>query len=95
MLAKADETGEAHIVLCRVLMGRPEIVPAGSSQSQPSSDAYDSAVDSMANPHWYVVWSKDMNTRILPEFVVSFKCSKLHERGTVCLYIFTNVSSCT
>ncbi|TVU47837.1 hypothetical protein EJB05_07450 [Eragrostis curvula] len=82
MLAKADETGEAHIVLCRVLMGRPEAVPAGSSQSQPSSDDYDSAVDNMVNPRWYVVWNKDMNTRILPEYVVSFKCANLHARGS-------------
>jgi hypothetical protein len=85
LLAKADETGEAHIVLCRILMGCPEAVPAGSSQSQPSSDAYDSAVDTVANPHWYVVWSKDMKTRILPEFVVSFKCPNLHVRGTCSL----------
>jgi len=78
MLAKADGSGEAHIVLCRVLMGRPEVVQAGSSQSRPSSDAYDSAVDKLENPQWYVVWSKDMNTRVLPEYVVSFKCPKLH-----------------
>lgn len=79
MLAKADGSGEAHIVLCRVLMGRPEAVPAGSSQSLPSSDGYDSAVDNLENPQWYVVWNKDMNTRILPEYVVSFKCSKLQQ----------------
>ncbi|KAF7054806.1 hypothetical protein CFC21_062425 [Triticum aestivum] len=79
MLANADENGEAHIVLCRVLMGRPEAIPAGSSQLHPSSDDYDSAVDNMQNPQWYVVWSKDMNTRILPEYVVSFKCPSLHQ----------------
>ncbi|RCV45794.1 hypothetical protein SETIT_9G481600v2 [Setaria italica] len=77
MLTKADGNGEAHIVLCRVLMGRPEVVPAKSSQSRPSSDDYDSAVDKQENPQWYVVWSKDMNTRVLPEYVVSFKCPKL------------------
>ncbi|CAL4921620.1 unnamed protein product [Urochloa decumbens] len=75
-LAKADGNGETHIVLCRVLMGRPEVVTAGSSQSRPSSDDYDSAVDKLENPQWYVVWSKDMNTRVLPEYVVSFKCPK-------------------
>lgn len=74
MLAQADENGEAHIVLCRVLIGRPETIPAGSSQFHPSSDDYDSAVDNMQNPRWYVVWSTDMNTRILPEYIVSFKC---------------------
>ncbi|KAL6648524.1 hypothetical protein ACP70R_012748 [Stipagrostis hirtigluma subsp. patula] len=82
MLAKADETGEAHIVLCRVLMGRPEVLPAGSSQSQPSSDDYDSAVDNLQNPRWYIVWSKDMDTRILPEYVVSFKCPNLQTIGS-------------
>ncbi|CAN6290139.1 unnamed protein product [Urochloa humidicola] len=76
MLAKADGSGETHIVLCRVLMGRPEVVTAGSSQSRPSSDDYDSAVDKLENPQWYVVWSKDMNTRVLPEYVVSFRCPK-------------------
>jgi len=79
MLAKADGSGKAHIVLCRGLMGRPEAVPAGSSQSCPSSHSYDSAVDKPENPQWYVVWNKDMNTRILPEYVVSLKCSKLQQ----------------
>ncbi|KAL5209262.1 hypothetical protein ABZP36_004885 [Zizania latifolia] len=84
MLTKADEKGEAHIVLCRVLMGRPEVVPAGSSQFHPSSDDYDSAVDNMENPRWYVVWSTHMNTRILPEYVVSFKCPNLQQmRGSL------------
>uniref|UniRef100_A0A453QDW7 PARP catalytic domain-containing protein n=1 Tax=Aegilops tauschii subsp. strangulata TaxID=200361 RepID=A0A453QDW7_AEGTS len=78
MLANADENDEAHIVLCRVLMGRPEVIPAGSSKLHPSSDNYDSAIDNKQNPQWYVVWGKDMNTRILPEYVVSFKCPSLH-----------------
>lgn len=76
MLAKADGSGEAQIVLCRVLMGMSEVVAAGSSQSCPSSNAYDSAVDKLDNPQWYVVWSKDVNTRILPEYVVSFRLPK-------------------
>ncbi|KAF8673836.1 hypothetical protein HU200_048595 [Digitaria exilis] len=76
MLAKADGSGEAHIVLCRVLMGTSEVVAAGSSQSCPSSNAYDSAVDKLENPQWYVVWSKDVNTRVLPEYVVSFRWPK-------------------
>uniref|UniRef100_A0A0D3FFT3 Poly [ADP-ribose] polymerase n=1 Tax=Oryza barthii TaxID=65489 RepID=A0A0D3FFT3_9ORYZ len=77
MLTKPDENGEAHIVLCRVLMGRPEAVPASSPQFHPSSDEYDSAVDNLENPRWYVVWSTDMNTRILPEYVVSFRWPNL------------------
>uniref|UniRef100_A0A452ZWC2 PARP catalytic domain-containing protein n=2 Tax=Aegilops tauschii subsp. strangulata TaxID=200361 RepID=A0A452ZWC2_AEGTS len=58
MLANADENGEAHIVPCRVLMGRPEAIPAGSSKLHPSSDNYDSAADNMQNPQWYVVWGQ-------------------------------------
>ncbi|XP_037473942.1 probable inactive poly [ADP-ribose] polymerase SRO1 [Triticum dicoccoides] len=79
MLANADENGEAHIVLCRVLMGWPEAIPAGSSKLHPNSDNYDSAADNMQNPQWYVIWGKDMNMRILPEYVVSFKCPSLHQ----------------
>ncbi|XP_044444728.1 probable inactive poly [ADP-ribose] polymerase SRO3 [Triticum aestivum] len=79
MLANADENGEAHIVLCRVLMGWPEAIPARSSKLHPNSDNYDSAADNMQNPQWYVVWGKDMNMRILPEYVVSFKCPSLHQ----------------
>ena len=79
MLANADENGEGHIMLWRVLMGRPEAIPAGSSKLHPSSDNYDSAIDNMQNPQWYVVWGKDMNMRILPEYVVSFKCPNLHQ----------------
>ncbi|XP_044318563.1 uncharacterized protein [Triticum aestivum] len=78
-LANVDENGEAHIMLCRVLLGRPEAIPAGSSKLHPSSDNYDSAIDNMQNPQWYVVWGKDMNMRILPEYVVSFKCPNLHQ----------------
>uniref|UniRef100_A0A0A9BYI1 RST domain-containing protein n=1 Tax=Arundo donax TaxID=35708 RepID=A0A0A9BYI1_ARUDO len=36
----------------------------------------------MVNPQWYIVWGKDMNTRILPEYVVSFKCPKLQMQGS-------------
>ncbi|XP_062200098.1 uncharacterized protein LOC133902501 [Phragmites australis] len=66
MLAKTDENDEAHIVLCRMLMGWLEAISAGSSRSSPSSDDYDSAVDNLVNPQWYIMWNKDMNTRILP-----------------------------
>ncbi|KAJ6799769.1 putative inactive poly [ADP-ribose] polymerase SRO2 [Iris pallida] len=67
------EGGEKYMVLCRVVMGNMERVEAGSLQRHPSSDEFDSGVDDLDNPKWYVVWSTGMNTRIIPEYVVSFK----------------------
>ena len=71
-----DANGERHVILCRVIMGRSEKVEAGSLQFHPSSEDFDSGVDDLENPKWYILWSTCMNTRILPEYVVSFKSSK-------------------
>lgn len=38
----------------------------------------DATVDDLANPEWYTVWS----TRILPEFVVSYRFSQ-RSQGTI------------
>lgn len=76
VLSEADGDGERHAVLCRVIMGNPERVPAGSFQFHPSSDQFDSGVDELVNPRWYIVWSTHMNSHIHPEYVVSFKASK-------------------
>ncbi|KAF0887717.1 hypothetical protein E2562_002406 [Oryza meyeriana var. granulata] len=65
MLTKPDKNGEAHLVLCRVLMGCPEAVPAGCSQFHPSSDDYDSAVDNMKNSRWYVDICSRWKVRLL------------------------------
>lgn len=67
-----DEDGLRHVLLCRVILGRPELVPPGSDQTHPSSDEFDSGVDRFENPNKYIIWSTDMNTHILPEYVVSF-----------------------
>ncbi|CAI0434712.1 unnamed protein product [Linum tenue] len=71
--AAADQDGTKHLLLCRVLLGKVERVPAGSSQSAPSSVAYDTGVDDLTKPRRYVVWSSFMNSHIFPAFVVSFK----------------------
>ncbi|WOK92262.1 hypothetical protein Cni_G00953 [Canna indica] len=78
LLAKAGAVPgeERHMMLCRVIMGRAERVEAGSAQYHPSSEEFDSGVDDVANPRWYVVWSTHMNTHILPEFIVSYNSSK-------------------
>ncbi|XP_047167279.1 inactive poly [ADP-ribose] polymerase RCD1-like isoform X1 [Vigna umbellata] len=68
-----DENGVRHLALCRVIMGNMEILCPGSGQFQPSSCEYDSGVDDIQCPRYYVVWNMNMNTHIYPEFVISFK----------------------
>ncbi|KAJ0981877.1 hypothetical protein J5N97_010132 [Dioscorea zingiberensis] len=75
LLSSPDDNGEKHIMLCQVLMGNSEQIPAGSHQFHPSSDLFDSAVDDLRSPRWFVVWTTHMNTHILPLYVVSFKSS--------------------
>ncbi|MFS7999503.1 putative NAD(+) ADP-ribosyltransferase [Helianthus anomalus] len=71
--ATADEDGIKHILLCRVLLGKSELVSRGSTQCYPSSDDFQSGVDDLLSPKKLIVWSSQMNTHILPEFVISFK----------------------
>lgn len=73
MLSEIDENGEKHVILCRVLLGKCEKVEAGSQQMYPSSVEYDTGVDDLKNPKWYIVWHAKMNTHILPECVVSYR----------------------
>uniref|UniRef100_A0A7C9A579 NAD(+) ADP-ribosyltransferase n=1 Tax=Opuntia streptacantha TaxID=393608 RepID=A0A7C9A579_OPUST len=68
-----DEDGIRHVLLCRVILGRPELVPPGSDLTHPTSDEFDSGVDRFENPSKYVIWSTAMNTHILPEYVISFR----------------------
>ncbi|XP_031406033.1 probable inactive poly [ADP-ribose] polymerase SRO2 isoform X2 [Punica granatum] len=73
--SELDENGEKHVILCRVTLGNLEKVELGSKQSHPSSVSFDTGVDDPSNPKWYVVWCSNMNTHVLPEFVVSFRPS--------------------
>ncbi|KAK9669450.1 hypothetical protein RND81_13G131000 [Saponaria officinalis] len=79
----ADEDGLRHVLLCRVLLGQSELVQLGSGQVHPSSDEFDSGVDSYENPKNYVIWSANMNTHILPEYVVTFKVKETHSSSQV------------
>ncbi|KAF3449332.1 hypothetical protein FNV43_RR10060 [Rhamnella rubrinervis] len=72
-----DENGVRHIVLCRVILGNVEVVNPGSGQYCPSSGNFDCGVDDLQNPHYYIIWNMNINTRILPEYVVSFKASSI------------------
>ncbi|KAK9271324.1 hypothetical protein L1049_026914 [Liquidambar formosana] len=70
MRSEADDNGEKHLILCRVIVGNVEKVEAGSQQSHPSSVNFDTGVDDLKNPKQYVVWCANMNSHILPECVV-------------------------
>ncbi|XP_020577366.1 inactive poly [ADP-ribose] polymerase RCD1-like isoform X2 [Phalaenopsis equestris] len=68
-----DENGLSHMILCRIIMGNVEVVHPGSTQSQPSSDKFDSGVDDLKAPKHYVIWDKNMHSHIYLEYAVTFK----------------------
>ncbi|KAJ1384471.1 RST domain of plant C-terminal [Sesbania bispinosa] len=65
--------GVRHLLLCRVILGRTELVQPGTQQCYPSSEEYDSGVDSFSAPNKYVIWSNRMNTHVWPAYVISFR----------------------
>ncbi|CAF1707680.1 hypothetical protein HID58_055119 [Brassica napus] len=71
--AAESEDGMRFLLLSRVVLGKSEVVPRGSSQSCPSSPEFDSGVDNLSSPKKYIVWSTHMNTHVLPEFLVCLK----------------------
>lgn len=72
MMSEADDNEEKHVLLCRVILGNVEMVVDGPL---PSSVNFDTGVDNIENPTWYVVKWANMNTHILPQCVVSYKSS--------------------
>ncbi|KAK7330489.1 hypothetical protein VNO77_24684 [Canavalia gladiata] len=72
-----DKDGLRHLLLCRVILGRTEVVPRGSNQCRSSSEGYDSGVDSISDPKEYVIWCNHINTHVLPEYVLSFRLPSL------------------
>ncbi|XP_076918363.1 putative inactive poly [ADP-ribose] polymerase SRO2 [Bidens hawaiensis] len=69
----ADSDGLMHVLLCRVILGRPEVIGFGSRRDGPSSTTFDSGVNDETSPTTYVVWEHHMNTHILPVYAVSFR----------------------
>uniref|UniRef100_A0A7C9CKA8 NAD(+) ADP-ribosyltransferase n=1 Tax=Opuntia streptacantha TaxID=393608 RepID=A0A7C9CKA8_OPUST len=67
-----DEDGLMHLLLCRVLLENDESINYGSSQFRSSSNEFDSDVDDIGSPTKYAIWGANMNTHILPEYVVTF-----------------------
>lgn len=83
-----QEDGVRHLVLCRVVLGKAELVRPGSEQYHPSSDEFDSGVDDLSKPRKYIVWSTHMSTCVLPEYVVSFRAPTFF-RGKKCLILIS------
>ncbi|KAM3318925.1 putative inactive poly [Capsicum chacoense] len=71
-IAVPDKNGIRHLLLCRVILGRSEVVHPGSGQCHPSSEEFDTGVDNLLSPRKYIVWTTHMNSYVFPEFVVSF-----------------------
>ncbi|KAK7350619.1 hypothetical protein VNO77_09438 [Canavalia gladiata] len=65
--------GVRHVLLCRVILGSSELVHPDTQQWYPSSEDYDSGVDSFSAPSKYIIWSNRMNTHVLPAYVISLR----------------------
>ncbi|GMJ09713.1 similar to RCD one 2 [Hibiscus trionum] len=75
-----DENGLRHLLLCRVILGKQEVVTGDSShQFHPSSPEFDSGVDDISAPTKYMVWNCRLNFSILPCYIVSFEAPYLSE----------------
>ncbi|KAJ4959705.1 hypothetical protein NE237_019615 [Protea cynaroides] len=68
-----DGSGLRHVFLCRVILGNMEEILPGSMQFHPSSEDFDSGIDSLSAPSRYIIWNTHMNSHILPEYVISFR----------------------
>ncbi|EPS58940.1 hypothetical protein M569_15873, partial [Genlisea aurea] len=69
--ASPDQNGLRCMLLCRVILGRSEVVRSDCSQVIPTSPEFDSGVDSLSSPRKYTIWNPHMNTRILPYFMIT------------------------
>ena len=85
--APGDADGLRHLLVCRVILGSTEEILPGSMQSGPSSENFDSGVDSQQSPSKYIVWYPDVKTNILPLYAVSIKLD-IHLRGAYFSFIF-------
>jgi hypothetical protein len=67
------EIGLIRMVLCRVIMGNVEPLVLNSKQFQPTNYTFDSGVDNLQSPNYYVIWDTDLEKHILPEYAVTIK----------------------
>ncbi|WOK97310.1 hypothetical protein Cni_G06018 [Canna indica] len=73
MSSVVDGEGLRHVLMCRAILGRTEEVVRASGQSRPSSKDFDSGVVNQGNPTIYVMWYSEVNIRVIPLYVLSFK----------------------
>jgi hypothetical protein len=81
------EVGLIRMVLCQVIMGNVEPLVLNSKQWQPTNDNFDSGVDNLQSPNYYVIWDTDLEKRILPQYVVTIKMPKKAEGTKVCFFV--------
>ncbi|XVF02461.1 hypothetical protein REPUB_Repub04eG0177300 [Reevesia pubescens] len=75
--SEVDDNGLGHLLLCRVILGKQEVMTADSNQCHPSSPEFDSGVDDLSAPRKYIIWSTYLNSHILPVYIISFKAPSL------------------
>ncbi|KAE8690812.1 hypothetical protein F3Y22_tig00110893pilonHSYRG00558 [Hibiscus syriacus] len=72
--SKVDDTGLRHLLLCRVILGKQEVVTGDCNvQLHPSSPEFNSGVDDLSTPRKYIIWSPSINSHILPCYIISFE----------------------
>ncbi|KAL4581687.1 hypothetical protein LXL04_006214 [Taraxacum kok-saghyz] len=74
----ADSDGMKHMLLCRLILGKSELIPFGSQIDLPTSPEFDSGVDCISSPGKYIIWEPYMIAVVLPVFIVSFKEDSLN-----------------
>ena len=52
------------MILCRVIMGKMELLFPRSGQYLPSNEDVDSDVDDLELPKYYIIWNMNINTHI-------------------------------
>ncbi|KAI3779379.1 hypothetical protein L2E82_09095 [Cichorium intybus] len=76
-MSPADVDGVKHILLCRLILGKPEPIPFGSQIHLPTLTKFDTGVDDISSPTKYIIWEPYMNTSVFPVFIVSFKIESI------------------
>lgn len=69
-----------------------EVVNYGSDQFHPSNEDYDTGVDDLKNPKYHVIWNMDLNSRVYPKCVISFKASS-NSKGDHYPFLHVSVGS--
>ncbi|KAJ9568094.1 hypothetical protein OSB04_004060 [Centaurea solstitialis] len=62
-----DDEGTKHILLCRVIFGKAEVVKPGSKQCHPSSNEFQLGVDNLEFPKKLIIWRPEIQRVQLDE----------------------------